>query len=46
MPEPADHDSLLADVSRELHDRFGIEHATVQIERGTGAACPSGTGCH
>ncbi len=45
MPEPADHDALLAEVSRQLHDRFGIEHATLQIERGTSEACPSGTGC-
>lgn len=45
MPEPSDHDQLLTDLSRELHDRFGIEHATVQIERGTSQACPSGTGC-
>lgn len=45
VPDGADHDVLLATLSRELHDRFGIEHATVQIERGTNAACPSGTGC-
>ena len=45
MPEPADHDALLADLSRQLHDRFGIEHATVQIERGSTEACPSGIGC-
>jgi cobalt-zinc-cadmium efflux system protein len=45
MPEPADHDRLLADLSRELHDRFGIEHATVQIEHGSSEACPTGAGC-
>jgi cobalt-zinc-cadmium efflux system protein len=45
VPEPTDHDALLVAVSRELHDRFGIEHATVQIERGTIEACPSGVGC-
>ena len=45
VPDGADHDALLATLSRELHDRFGIEHATVQIERGTIDACPSGVGC-
>jgi cobalt-zinc-cadmium efflux system protein len=45
VPDGADHDVLLATLSRELHDRFGIEHATVQIERGTIDACPSGLGC-
>jgi cobalt-zinc-cadmium efflux system protein len=45
VPDGADHDVLLATLSRELHDRFGIEHATVQIERGTIDACPSGVGC-
>ncbi|MCI0358501.1 MAG: cation diffusion facilitator family transporter [Planctomycetaceae bacterium] len=45
VPNRTDHDALLADLSHELHDRFGIEHATVQIERGTSEACPSGTGC-
>jgi cobalt-zinc-cadmium efflux system protein len=26
-------DSLLAQIGRELHDKFGIEHATLQVER-------------
>ena len=40
-PEPADNDAFLARLSRELHDRFGIEHVTVQVEHGTpGVACP------
>lgn len=32
-PEPV-NDQFLADICEELHDKFGIEHATVQIERG------------
>ena len=32
-------DDLLARMCRELHDRFGIEHATFQVEAGA-HACP------
>jgi cobalt-zinc-cadmium efflux system protein len=40
MPEPpADGDAFLHDLQRELQARFGIHHATVQIERGN-APCP------
>ncbi len=35
-PDLADDDVFLKEVSRELHERFGIEHPTVQIERGHG----------
>jgi cobalt-zinc-cadmium efflux system protein len=31
--ETGDEDAFLADLTGVLHDRFGIEHATVQIER-------------
>ena len=31
--ETGDEDAFLADLTGELHDRFGVEHATVQIER-------------
>ena len=34
IPGIRDGDALLARVCAELHDRFGIEHATVQVERG------------
>jgi cobalt-zinc-cadmium efflux system protein len=34
IPGLQDGDALLARVCAELHDRFGIEHATVQIEHG------------
>ena len=33
-PDAGDEDDLLARTARDLHDRFGIEHATIQIERG------------
>jgi cobalt-zinc-cadmium efflux system protein len=33
-------DAFLAQVSQELHDHFGIEHATIQIELGdSGSVC-------
>ena len=34
MPDATDGDALLSRVCRELHDAFGIEHATLQVERG------------
>ena len=38
-PEAATDDEFLAGVARELHDRFEIEHATLQVEHGRGKAC-------
>lgn len=38
-------DARIATISCELHERFGIEHATVQVERGTESGCPSGAAC-
>jgi cobalt-zinc-cadmium efflux system protein len=35
-----DDDAIIADATRGLHDRFGIEHATLQWERGPEACCP------
>ena len=32
-PEAKSEDALIADTCRELHERFGIEHATLQVER-------------
>lgn len=32
-PEVADDDALLQQAQHELHERFGIEHVTIQIER-------------
>jgi cobalt-zinc-cadmium efflux system protein len=34
IPDASAEDALLARACRELHDRFGIEHATLQVERG------------
>ena len=45
MPEAAHEDGLLLQITRELHDRFGIEHATLQVERGNLAGYPCGTPC-
>ncbi|MDP4164686.1 MAG: cation diffusion facilitator family transporter [Bacillota bacterium] len=30
-----DNDELLQKLTKEMHDQFGIEHATIQIEKGT-----------
>jgi len=38
-PELADEDELLCEIQAELQDQFGIEHATIQIERGHGPTC-------
>jgi cobalt-zinc-cadmium efflux system protein len=45
MPETRPEDVLLLQITRELHDRFGIEHATLQVERGNLADYPCGTPC-
>lgn len=37
-PEEGEEDALLGRVCRDLHVRFGIEHCTIQIERGRGAS--------
>jgi cobalt-zinc-cadmium efflux system protein len=34
MPEGCPGDAFLAGIAKDLHDKFGIEHATVQVERG------------
>jgi cobalt-zinc-cadmium efflux system protein len=34
-----DDDALIAEATRALHDRFGIEHTTLQWERGPDACC-------
>ena len=41
MPQSRSSDALLAEIDRDLHDRFRIEHATVQVEeRGLDRCCP------
>jgi cobalt-zinc-cadmium efflux system protein len=40
-PDTNGDDELLMQAGRTLHDRFGIEHSTIQLERGTlSAKCP------
>jgi cobalt-zinc-cadmium efflux system protein len=41
---PADDDALIAQASRELHERFKIAHTTLQWERNS-IQCPSGLPC-
>lgn len=44
MPGEQGGDALLARIGRELHDRFGIEHVTVQVERDASTSgCASAT---
>ncbi|MDO9695255.1 MAG: cation diffusion facilitator family transporter [Candidatus Latescibacteria bacterium] len=43
-PDPRDDDELLARACRELHDRFGIGHVTLQWERG-GRPVPCAGAC-
>jgi cobalt-zinc-cadmium efflux system protein len=39
-PEPADDDAVISQATEELHERFGIEHTTLQWEReGSSGAC-------
>jgi len=37
-PQLTDEDAMLAQIVQRLHDDFGIEHATLQIERNSDAA--------
>jgi cobalt-zinc-cadmium efflux system protein len=46
LAEGADRQAALAQVLDRLHDRFGIEHATVQFEEGHCAAPVPADGCH
>ncbi len=39
--EPQLDDELLKRIAHELHDRFGIEHTTIQFERCDGPDCPT-----
>ena len=43
VSETTDNYTILTAINRRLHDKFGIDHATVQIERG--AECPPGAAC-
>jgi cobalt-zinc-cadmium efflux system protein len=46
LVEGADRQAALAQVLKELHDRFGVDHATVQFEEGHCAAPVPAEGCH
>jgi cobalt-zinc-cadmium efflux system protein len=35
-PDDRDHDAFIDRINRELDDRFGINHPTLQVERGAG----------
>jgi cobalt-zinc-cadmium efflux system protein len=39
--EPQLDDELLKRIAHELHERFGIEHSTIQFERCDGPDCPT-----
>ncbi|HEY8651251.1 MAG TPA: cation diffusion facilitator family transporter [Chthoniobacterales bacterium] len=39
--EPNLDDKLLQRIAAQLHDRFGIEHSTIQFESSRGPACPT-----
>jgi cobalt-zinc-cadmium efflux system protein len=39
MPAGQPNDAFLEEVARELEIRFGIAHATLQVERGSGREC-------
>jgi len=43
-PDADSDDALLQRISRELHDGFRIEHATIQIERGDGRCAQAQAG--
>ena len=38
VPERVITDDAMAQLCRELHTRFGVEHTTIQVERGDGTA--------
>jgi cobalt-zinc-cadmium efflux system protein len=46
LRDGADRHAALTSVMQRLHDRFGVEHATVQIEEGECADSESEDDCH
>jgi cobalt-zinc-cadmium efflux system protein len=46
LQDGADRHSALTAIMHRLHERFGIEHATVQIEEGECAGADSEEDCH
>jgi len=45
MPSGCPDDAFLARIGRELHDRFDIEHTTIQIETGDSLSCAQKSCC-
>lgn len=39
VPDPVVEDTLLQKIAQDLNQRFGIEHVTLQVERGNGNFC-------
>jgi cobalt-zinc-cadmium efflux system protein len=46
LQDGADRHAALTAVMQRLHERFGVDHATVQIEEGECAGAPSEEDCH
>ena len=45
LPEGHPGDDFLHDAAAMLHDEFGIEHCTIQLEIADGPECKQGIGC-
>ncbi len=45
MPCGCPDDAFLAKIGRELHDRFDIEHTTIQVETGDSLSCAQKSCC-
>jgi cobalt-zinc-cadmium efflux system protein len=46
LQDGADRHAALTAVMQRLHERFGVDHATVQIEEGECAGAQSEDDCH
>lgn len=46
LQDGADRDAALTAIMQRLHERFGVDHATVQIEEGKCAGADSEEDCH
>lgn len=40
VPDVSDTDALLKEICQTLHQRYGIGHSTIQLERNSGIGCP------
>ena len=39
LPDGSPGDAFMSFVTQQLHDKFGIQHANIQIETDPGAGC-------